>query len=96
MAIRIRTVELDGEKIRVALCAAETDKMPGDVYLDDGDHYALAAKFVRDFQENGEWQTKSPWTYPEEWRAMDSQQVRTQEQLEEWRQQQARASGLTT
>lgn len=40
MAIRIRTV--DG--VRVALCAAETDAAAGDIYLDDSDHYALAAK----------------------------------------------------
>mgnify|MGYP001598312348 CR=1 FL=1 len=45
MAIRLRTV---GGTL-VALCAAETDPVPCDVYLDDGDHYALAAKF-------------SPWT----------------------------------
>lgn len=49
MSIRLRTVELNGEKIRVALCAAETDPMPGDLYLDDGDHYALAAKFAQDW-----------------------------------------------
>ncbi len=45
MAIRLRTVG----NVRVALCAVETDKMPGDIYLDDGDHYALAAKFRRDW-----------------------------------------------
>ena len=45
MAIRLRTV--DG--VRVALCAVETDPMPGDVYLDDADHYALAAKFAHDW-----------------------------------------------
>lgn len=46
MAIRLR--EVDGTLI--ALCAAETDPMPGDLYLDDGQHYALAAKFWRDYQ----------------------------------------------
>ena len=45
MSIRLRTV--DG--IRVALCGVETDEMPCDVYLDDADHYALAAKFSRDW-----------------------------------------------
>lgn len=85
MAIRIRTVELDGERIRVALCAAETDEMPDDVYLDDSDHYALAAKFCRDWQGNGGI-TNLNWQYPEQWAAMDTQQVRTQEQLEAERQ----------
>ena len=80
MAIRIRSIEHDGERIRVALCAAETDPMPGDVYLDDGDHYALAAKFCRDWQ--GE--TVS-WSYPEEWAAMDTQKLRdAQEELQKW------------
>lgn len=76
MAIRLRTVS----GIRVALCAAETDKMPGDVYLDDGDHYALAAKFSRDW----EGQTAG-WPYPEEWAAMDSQKLRdAKEELNKW------------
>lgn len=44
MAIRIRIVE--GEM--VALCAAKTTAKEGDVYLDDGQHYALACKFARD------------------------------------------------
>lgn len=76
MAIRLRTV--DG--VRVALCAAETDPMPSDVYLDDGDHYALAAKFSRDWagQEAG-------WAYPEEWAAMDTQKARDAEtELNSW------------
>lgn len=46
MAIRLR--EVDG--ILIALCALETDEMPGDLYLDDGQHYALSAKFWRDYQ----------------------------------------------
>lgn len=46
MAIRLRKVE----GILIALCAAETDKIPGDVYLDDDQHYALSAKFWRDYQ----------------------------------------------
>ena len=46
MAIRLRTVN----GVRVALCAYETDAEPGDIYLHDGEHYALAAKFCRDWQ----------------------------------------------
>jgi hypothetical protein len=73
MAIRIRTV--DG--LRVALCAAETDPMPGDVYLDDASHYALAAKFSRDWDAGIE--------YPEEWAAMDTQKMRDAEtELNKW------------
>ena len=76
VSIRIRTV--DG--VRVALCAAETDAEPGDLYLDDGDHYALAAKFARDWQG----QTVS-WTYPEQWAAMDTQKMRdAEEELRKW------------
>lgn len=72
MAIRLRTV--DG--IRVALCAAESDSMPGDVYLDDADHYALAAKFARD---------RDLEPYPEEWAAMDTQKRRDAEtELNRW------------
>lgn len=67
MAIRIRTV--DG--VRVALCAVESDPLPGDLYLDDGDHYALAAKFSHD------WQGRTcGWEYLEEWAVMASQKVR--------------------
>lgn len=49
MAIRLRTVG----GVRVALCAAETDPMPGDVYLDDADHHALSTKFGLDWQSMG-------------------------------------------
>lgn len=70
MAIRLRSVG----GVRVALCAAETDAMPGDLYLDDGDHYALAAKFARDWDG----QTVD-WRYPEQWAAMDSQKLRDAE-----------------
>lgn len=84
MAIRLRTVELDGQKIRVALCAAETDPEPGDVYLDDGDHYAIAAKYAQDRQ--GELITT---VYPEEWAAMASQKKRdAKEELNKWLQEQ--------
>lgn len=67
MAIRLRSVN----GVRVALCAVECDPMPGDVYLDDGDHYALAAKFRRDWAGQ-----TNDFPYPEEWAAMDTQKVR--------------------
>lgn len=44
MAIRLRTVN----GLRVALCAAKTFSEDEDLYLDDGDHHALAVKFRRD------------------------------------------------
>lgn len=68
MAIRLRTVN----GLRVALCAAETDPLPGDQYIDDGDHYALAAKFSRDHRG-------LYVEYPEHWAAMDTQRVRDAE-----------------
>ncbi len=46
MAIRVRKVE----GVCIALCAVETDPLPGDLYLDDSVHYALAAKFARDWR----------------------------------------------
>ena len=62
------------------MCAVESDAKPGDVYLNDGDHYALAAKFARDWQG----QTLT-WTYPDEYSAMDSQKVRdAQEEIDKW------------
>ena len=67
MAIRLRTVD----SVRVALCAVETDPQRGDVYLDDADHYALAAKFSRDWAGR-----TAGWEYPEEWGAMDTQKLR--------------------
>lgn len=67
MSIRLRSIA----GIRVALCAAETDPLPGDVYLDDGDHYALAAKFALDWQGQ-----RVNWSYPTEWAAMASQKLR--------------------
>ncbi len=76
MAIRLRTVS----GVRVALCAAETDEMCGDVYLDDGEHYALAAKFSRDWA--GE---VAGWEYPKHWSAMDSQKLRdAKSELNAW------------
>ena len=70
MSIRIRTV--DG--VRVALCAYETNQKPGDIYLDDNDHYALAAKFRRDWQGQ-----LNDIEYRDEWAAMDSQKIRDAE-----------------
>jgi hypothetical protein len=70
MSIRLRTVN----GVRVALCGFETDSMPGDLYLDDGDHYALAAKFRRDWQGQ-----VNDFGYPEEWAAMDTQKLRDAE-----------------
>lgn len=67
MAVRLRTV--DG--VRVALCAAETDAQNGDIYLDDNDHYALAAKFRRDW-----FGQTNDFPYPVEWAAMDTQKLR--------------------
>ena len=49
MAIRIRLV--DG--LNVALCAAETDSMPNDIYLDDNIHHALSTKFGLDWYNEG-------------------------------------------
>jgi hypothetical protein len=47
MAIRLRIVD---EKW-IAVCAACTVEKEGDVYLDDGQHGALADKFSRDFND---------------------------------------------
>lgn len=66
MAIRLRTVE----GIRVALCAAETVPQSDDIYLDDADHYALAAKFSKDWAGQ-----IAGWEYPEEWAAMKTQEA---------------------
>jgi hypothetical protein len=70
MAIRLRSVA----GIRVALCAAETDPMPVDVYLDDTDHGALSAKFALDWLGQ-----IVNWGYPMEWSAMATQKVRLAE-----------------
>ena len=61
---------------RVAMCAVETDAEPGDIYLDDADHYALAAKFSRD---------RGGVEYPEEWAAMDTQKRRdARDEMDKW------------
>ena len=49
MAIRLRMV---GDTL-VALCAARSVEKPGDVYLDDGQHYALDEKFWNDYPKCG-------------------------------------------
>jgi hypothetical protein len=49
MAIRIR--EVNG--ITVALCAAKTFPMSGDIYLDDIAHHALSTKFGVDWVSEG-------------------------------------------
>jgi len=49
MAIRIRKVN----KELVALCAAESDPEPGDLYLNDNVHHALSQKFEADFRKMG-------------------------------------------
>lgn len=67
MSIRLRTVN----GYRVALCAVETDAVEGDVYLDDSDHLALAAKFAQDWQLS--------WSYPELEKVMLTQKVRDAE-----------------
>lgn len=48
MAIRLRRVEGAG---LVAVCAARSVAQPGDVYLDDETHYALAEKFWLDYAD---------------------------------------------
>ena len=47
MAIRLRKVS----GCYVALCAVESDKKVGDIYLDDAMHGALKTKFAEDFNE---------------------------------------------
>lgn len=71
MAIRIRTIN----GTTVALCAAETDPVDGDIYIDDSAHYALAAKFCLDWQGK-----KIDWKYLSIWRIMESQKKRNAEQ----------------
>lgn len=76
MAIRLRKVE----GTLIALCAAETDPQEGDLYLDDGIHYALAAKFARD------WRGQTiDWSYEEDDRLAETQKLRdAQEELIRW------------
>jgi len=71
MAIRLRWV--DG--VLIAVCAVEVDEAPGDVYLDDAVHEALASKFAQDWQgETVLWGDDS-----DRFRLMDSVKVRNAE-----------------
>ncbi len=47
MAMRLR--EVDGELM--ALCAAYSEEKQGDIYIDDGWHYAISQKYWRDYDE---------------------------------------------
>ena len=51
MAIRVRLV--NGRL--VALCAAKTEPIVGDLYLDDSVHHALGRKFEADYKRMGFW-----------------------------------------
>jgi hypothetical protein len=52
--------------------------MPGDLYLDDADHYALAAKFAQDLEG-------VRLEYPEEWAVMAAQKKRDgKTEIERW------------
>lgn len=73
MSIRLRRV---GQTL-VALCAAETDHAPGDLYLDDAIHHALAVKFAADWE--------MPWRYPEEEAIAETQKLRdAAEEILKW------------
>jgi hypothetical protein len=51
------------------------------IYIDDGYHCALAAKFSQDHQEDG----GSYAEYPEIWAIMETQKVRdAKEEIEKW------------
>ncbi len=86
MAIRVRKVE----GVCIALCAAETDPLPGDLYLDDSVHYALAAKFARD------WRGRTiAWEYEDHDRLAGTQKLRDAEkELRKWLDQQLRSGGI--
>lgn len=76
MSIRIR----ESGGVLIALCAAETDAEPGDTYLDDAQHGALAAKFAHDW--HGQTLT---WQCPEEWAEMAKHKKRDAvEELNKW------------
>ena len=47
MAMRLRTVN----GVHVALCAAKSRPVQGDVYIDDAFHYAISQKYWRDYDE---------------------------------------------
>lgn len=76
MSIRLRTIN----GTRIALCAAETNPMPGDTHLDDADHYALSAKFAHDWQDRGSFPE-----FTDEWAVMETQKLRDARQTLEAR-----------
>lgn len=49
MSIRMRKI---GDRL-IAICAARSVEMSGDIYLDDEQHHALAEKFSEDFGSEG-------------------------------------------
>ncbi len=55
MAMRLRIVRVVSDTgidhVHVALCAAKTLPEEGDIYLDDGWHYAISQKYWRDYDE---------------------------------------------
>jgi len=55
MAIRLRKIK----DTWIALCAAESDKKAGDIYLDDNLHHALSTKFALDFNSEGDYNIPS-------------------------------------
>ena len=67
MAIRLRSVA--GHL--VALCAARSQRAPGDVYLDDAMHEALAHKFGGDWKKTGH---DTPYEYDQ--RATAAEEVK--------------------
>jgi hypothetical protein len=76
MAIRIR----ESGGMTIALCAVEADEQPGDIYLDDNAHEALAAKFADDWQGR-----MVSWQEPERWAEMAKHKVRDAEaELNKW------------
>ena len=76
MAIRLRTV--DG--VRVALCANVFAEKEGDVYLDDADHYALTAKFNKDY-----YYPNHSTIYAREWTVADGEPRQTIDEFDEER-----------
>jgi hypothetical protein len=72
MSIRIR----QSNGMTIALCAAETDEAPGDLLIDDAQHYALAAKFAQD---------GAVGEFPREWAEMERHKLRDAEMiLNDW------------
>ena len=76
MAIVVREVE----GVLVALCAVEIDPKMGDLYLDDSVHYALAAKFARDWRGR-----VVDWEYEDHDQLAETQKLRdAKEELMKW------------